>query len=160
MKLLVKYSFTIFLSLFFINISFAQKMQRPPYSAVVIVDGKKIQGKITAINESDLVIVDKKDVAQNIPYQKISQIKVLKSHNDVGYGVATAALAAGTIVAGQAIDDSTTALIVGVGGTVAVVSLSMILHNVIHGPELKMKASKEKIDYKTASEKLSKYIVN
>jgi len=52
------------------------------------------------------------------------------------------------------------AVIVGVGGTAAVVGLSMVLHGVIHGPEVKMKASRETIDYKTVSEKLTKYIVN
>jgi len=160
MKLLVKSSFTIFLALFIVNISYAQKKKRAPYSAVVNTEDKKIHGKITAINETGLVLVDRNEATQSIPYQNITRIKVLKAHNDVGYGIVTGALAAGTIVAANSVDDSAVAVIVGVGGTAAVVGLSMVLHGVIHGPEVKMKASRETIDYKTVSEKLTKYIVN
>ena len=38
--------------------------------------------------------------------------------------------------------------------------LSIALHNLIHGAELKIDASKEKLDYQNISQKLSKYIVN
>lgn len=160
MKLLAKSSFTIFLMLFIISISYAQKKKRAPYNAVIIAEGQRFHGKITAINESNLVLVDKKDIAQNISYQKINRIKVYKTHSDIGYAVVTTALVAGTIVAGQSIDDANVAILVGVGGTAAVVGLSMALHNVIHGAEAKMKASREKIDYSTVSQKLSKYVVS
>ncbi|MGV3545703.1 MAG: hypothetical protein ACO1N4_01490 [Pedobacter sp.] len=159
MKLLVKSSFTIFLMLLFVNISYAQKKKRAPYHAVVIAEDVKYHGKITAINQTELLLVDKKDIAHQISYNKINRIKVFKTHGDVGYAVVTGALAAGTIVAAQSIDDANVAMLVGVGGTAAVVGLSMVLHDVIHGAEVKMKASKEKIDYNSASQKLSKYVV-
>lgn len=160
MKLLVKSSFTILLTLLIVNISYAQKKKRAPYSAVVNTEGKKIHGKIASINETELVLVDRNEVSQRIPYQGITRIKVLKAHSDIGYGIVTSALAAGTIVAAQSVDDSAVAVAIGVGGTAAVVGLSMALHSVIHGAEVKMKANKETIDYKTVTEKLSKYIVN
>ncbi|MNK08656.1 hypothetical protein D3C87_265990 [compost metagenome] len=161
MKLLVKSSFILFLLLLFVNISYAQKIKRAPYHALVSIEGQeKIHGKITAINNEALVLVDKRDVTHQVPYQKISQIKVFKRHGDVGYAVATGAIIAGTIVASQSIDDSTTAMLVGVGGTAVVAGLSIALHNVIHGAELKINASKEKIDYQNLSQKLSKYVVN
>lgn len=160
MKLLVKFSFAICFSLFIFNTSYAQSKKRAPYHAIVITEDIKYHGRIAAINEGELVLTDKKDVSQQISYDKISSIKVFKTHGDIGYTVVTAALATGTIVAAQSIDDSNTAVLVGVGGTAAVVGLSMVLHNVIHGAEVKMKASKEKIDYSTVAEKLKKYVVN
>lgn len=160
MKLLAKASFTICLILFATNISYAQKKKRVPYNAVVNTKDVRYHGKISAINQTDLVLVDKKDVTHQIPYGKINRIKIFKAHGDVGYAIVTGALAAGTIVAAQSIDDANVALLVGVGGTAAVVGLSMALHNVIHGAEVKMKAGKEKIDYNTVSQKLSKYVVN
>lgn len=160
MKLLAKASFTIFLLLFITSITYAQKKKRAPYNAIVNTNEVRYHGKISAINQTDLVLIDRKDVAHQIPYGKINRIKIFKTHSDVGYAVVTGALAAGTIVAGQSVDDANVALLVGVGGTAAVVGLSMAFHNVIHGAEAKMKASKEKIDYNTVSQKLSKYVVN
>lgn len=161
MKLLVKSSFTIFLMLLLVNICYAQKKNRAPYSAIVHLEGKqRIHGKITAINDTALVLADKNDIIHPIAYQKILSLKVFKRHGDVGYALVTGALAAGAIVAAQSIDDSAAATIVGVGGTIAVVGLSMTLHNVFHGAEVKIKASKEKINAATMSQKLSKYIVN
>lgn len=157
MKLLVKPSFTIFLLFFLVGTGYAQSKKQTSYNTIVIAEGQRFSGKITAINETELIVEDKKAVSKRISYEKISSIKVFKRHSDVGYAIITGALAAGTIVAGQTGNDANTAMLVGVGGTVAVVSLSMILHNVIHGPEVKMKASKEKINYKTVSEKLNKY---
>ncbi|WP_343531223.1 hypothetical protein [Pedobacter sp.] len=160
MKLLAKSSFVFLLTLLFINVAFAQK-KRAPFTALVFVEGsQKVHGKITAINETELVLVDKRDVSHSVAYQKINRIKVYKHRSDVGYAVITGALAAGTIAAAQSIDDANVAILVGVGGTAAVVSLSMILHNVIHGAELKIDAKKEKIDYENMSQKLSKYLVN
>lgn len=160
MKLLAKSSLALLLTLLFINVSFAQK-KRAPFTAIVFVEGnQKIHGKITDINESTLVLVDKRDVAHPIAYQKISRIKIYKHRSDVGYAAVTGALAVGTIVAAQSIDDANVAVLVGIGGTAAVISLSMILHNVIHGAELKIDAKKETIDYNNISQKLSKYIVN
>ncbi len=147
--------------LLLVNISYAQKQKRAPYNAVVLLEGKqRIHGKITAINDNALVLVDKNDMSHPIAYQKILSIKVYKRHGDVGYGIVTGALAAGAIVAAQTIDDSAAATIVGVGGTIAVVGLSMTLHNVFHGAEVKINASKEKINATTMSQKLSKYIVD
>lgn len=160
MKLLAKSSFTILLMLFIVNISFAQKRKKVPYNAVIIAEGKRFHGKISSITETHIVLTDKKDVAQNIPYQNINRITIHKSHSDAGYAVITGALVAGAIVAGQSVDDANVAVLVGVGGTAAVVGLSMALHNVIHGAEAKMKAKKEKIDYTSVSQKLSKYIVS
>ncbi|SOD17494.1 hypothetical protein [Pedobacter xixiisoli] len=161
MKLLVKSSFTIFLLLLFVNISYAQKVKRAPYNALVYIAGNmKVHGKITAINDTALVLVDKKDVTHAIAYQKIERIKVFKRHGDVGYAVATGALIAGSIVASQSIDDGATAMLVGIAGTATVAGLSIALHNVLHGAELKINASKEKIDYQNLSQKLGKYIVN
>lgn len=159
MKLLAKLSCTAILTLIFFNISYAQKKRIAPYNAVVMAE-KRFHGKIIAINEIELVLVDRKNVVQNISFQKISRIKVYKAHKDVGYAIVTGALAAGTIVAAQAIDDANVAMLVGVGGTAAVVGLSMVLHNVIHGAEVKMKSTKEKIDFDNVSKKLTPYIVN
>jgi len=160
MKLLAKSSLALLLTLLFVNVGFAQK-KRAPFTAIVFVEGsQKIHGKITDINETALVLVDKKDIAHPIAYQKINRIKVYKHRSDVGYTVVTGALAVGTIVAAQSIDDANVAVLVGIGGTAAVVSLSMILHNVIHGAEVKIDSKKETIDYNSISQKLSKYIVN
>lgn len=160
MKLLIKSSLVLLLTLLFANVGFAQK-KRAPFTAIVFIDNnQKIHGKITDINESALVLVDKKDIAHPIAYQKISRIKIYKHRSDVGYAAVTGALAVGTIVAAQYIDDANLAVLVGIGGTAAVVSLSMILHNVIHGAELKIDAKKETIDYNSISQKLSKYIIN
>lgn len=160
MKLLAKSLLAVLLTLLFNQISFAQK-KRAPYTAIVFVEGsQKIHGKITSINQTELILVDRKDVSHPIAYQKISRIKVYKHRSDVGYAIATGALAAGTIAAAQSIDDANVAVLVGIGGTAAVVSLSMILHSVIHGAELKLDAKKEKIDYDNISQKLAKYVVN
>lgn len=160
MKLLVKYSFTIFLMLCMFSISYAQNKKRAPYNAVVFTDAKeKVFGKITAITESGITLVNKKDIATNVKYEHINRIKVYKYRGDVGYSIATGALAVGAIVAAQSIDDSNAAMAVGIGGTVGIVALSMALHNVIHGPEIKMEAKKEKIDYNSVNSKLAKYIV-
>jgi len=160
MKLLAKSSLVFLLTFFCINFAFAQK-KRAPFTALVFVEGnQKVHGKITAINETELVLVDKRDVSHPVAYEKINRIKVYKHRSDVGYAVITGALAAGTIAAAQSIDDANVAILVGVGGTAAVVSLSMILHNVIHGAELKIDAKKEKIDYNSMLQKLSKYLVN
>lgn len=145
--------------LLFVNISYAQKKKRTAYHAVVIADDVRYHGKITAINQTELVLIDKKEVTHQLSYNKINRIRVFKTHGDVGYAVVTGALAAGTIVAAQSIDDANVAMLVGVGGTAAVVGLSMVLHDVIHGAEVKMKASKEKIDYNSVSQKLNKYVI-
>lgn len=161
MKTLVKSSFTIFLLLLIVNISYAQKKKRAPYTALVsTVENLKVHGKIVAINDTALVLVDKREETKTIAYQNISKIKILKRHGDVGYAVVTGALVAGTIVAAQTADDGAVALLVGAGGTAVVAGLSIALHNVIHGAELKVDARKEKIDYQNISQKLNKYIVN
>ena len=77
----------------------------------------------------------------------------------MGYAIVTSALAAGAIVAGQSANDGNVATLIGVGGTISVVALSMVLHNVIHGAEVTLKADKEKIDYQSVNTKLSKYLV-
>ncbi|WAC42194.1 hypothetical protein [Pedobacter sp. SL55] len=161
MKLLAKSSFTIILLLFIVNISYAQEKKRAPYTALLITDAKqKVHGKIIAINDTALVLVDKKELTRTIAYQKIKKIKILKRHSDVGYAIITGGLVGGAIVAAQSVDDGAVAVLVGAGGTAAVAGLSIALHNVIHGAELKIDASKEKIDYQNMSQKLSKYIVN
>lgn len=161
MKLLAKSSFTIILLLFFATIGYAQKIKRAPYTALVFTEGKqKAHGKIIAINDTALVLVDKTETTQFITYPKINKIKVLKRHSDVGYAIITGALAGGAIVAAQSVDDGAVAVMVGAGGTAAVTGLSIALHNVIHGAELKIVASEEKIDYQNLSQKLGKYIVN
>lgn len=138
-----------------------QKRARAPYAAVVFTEGKeKYFGKITAITDTAITLVNKKDVVSNIRYNRITRIKVYKHRGDIGYSLITGALAVGSIVAAQSIDDGNVATVVGIGGTAAVVGLSMALHNVIHGPEVKMKASKEKIDYNSVNSKLAQYIVN
>ena len=160
MKSLAKFSLTIILTLFVCNTSFAQKQQRSPYDVLVVTAEKqRLHGTIAAINATELVLVDRKDIAQHIEYAKINRIKVFKKHADVGYAIVTSALAAGAIVAGQSANDGNVATLIGVGGTISVVALSMVLHNVIHGAEVTLKADKEKIDYQSVNTKLSKYLV-
>lgn len=161
MKLLAKSSFIVILSLFIFNISHAQEKKRAPYTALLVTDAKqKVHGKIIAINDTALVLVDKKEMTRAIAYQKIKKIKILKHHSDVGYAIVTGALVGGAIVAAQSVDDGAVAVLVGAGGTAAVAGLSIALHNVIHGAEIKIDADKEKIDYQNMSQKLSKYIFN
>lgn len=135
--------------------------KRAPYTALIATEREqKVHGKIIAINDTALVLVDKKEMTKTIGYQSISKIKILKRHGDVGYAIVTGALVGGAIAAAQSADDGAVALMVGAGGTAVVAGLSIALHNVIHGAELKMDANKEKIDYQSISQKLSKYIVN
>jgi len=160
MRLSVKPFFFLFFLAAVTQVTYAQH-KRAPYNAVVFTDGKeKVFGKITAITDSTITLVNKKDVATNVSYGRINRIKVYKYRSDIGYGLITGGLAVGAIAVAQSIDDGNVATIVGIGGTAAVVGLGMALHNVIHGPEVKMKASKEKIDYNSVSTKLSKYVVN
>ena len=56
-------------------------------------------------------------------------------------------------------DDGNVALLVGTAGTIGIVSLAMLLHNAIHGPELTIKAHKEQMDYQNLSQKLAPYVV-
>lgn len=160
MRLSVKPFFLLFFLTAITQVIYAQH-KRAPYNAVILTDGKeKVFGKITAITDSTITLVNKKDIATNIRYGRINRIKVYKYRSDIGYGLITGGLAVGTIAVAQSIDDGNVATVVGIGGTAAVVGLSMALHNVIHGPEIKMKASKEKIDYNSVNSKLAKYIVN
>ena len=79
MKLLAKSSFTIFLLLLLVNIGYAQEKKRAPYTALLVTDAKqKVHGKIIAINDTALVLVDKKEMTRAIAYQKIKKIKILK----------------------------------------------------------------------------------
>ncbi len=159
MKSLAKLSFTIILTLFICSISVAQKTHRSPYDVLIVTAEKqRMHGTIAAINATELVLIDSKDVAQHIDYKKINRIKVFKRHADVGYAIVTSALAAGTIIAGQTAGDGNVATAIAVGGTISVVALSMVLHNVIHGAEVTLKANKEEIEYKTVNAKLSKYV--
>ncbi len=156
---LAKLSFTIILSIFIFNTSFAQR-KRLPFDVVVKTnDSKRFHGSLAAVNGTELVLIDNENLEQHLSYTKIKSIKVFKNHKDVGYGLITSALAAAAIVAGQTADDANVAVAIAVGGTVTVVGLSLLLHNVIHGAEASMKSSKEKIDYLSVNEKLSKYIL-
>ncbi len=159
MKLSIKLLLSILLTICFINFGFAQVEKKSRYNAIVtMLDKQKVRGQITIINDTALTLLDKRSVVKSIAYPNITSIKVFKSHKDIGYAIATGALAAGTIVTAQSIEDANTALLVGVGGTTAVVALSMILHGAIHGAEVKIRADKEKIDYKSVSAKLGKYV--
>ncbi|WP_113636821.1 hypothetical protein [Nubsella zeaxanthinifaciens] len=159
MKLSIKLLLPILLTIGFVNFGFAQVQKKFRYNAIVTTqDKQKVRGQITLISDTALTLVDKRNITSAINYKKISSIKVFKSHKDIGYAIVTGALAAGAIVTAQSIEDANTAILVGVGGTTAVVALSMILHGAIHGAEVKMKADREKIDYSTVSEKLSKYV--
>lgn len=159
MKLSIKLLLTIFLTIGFANFGFAQAQKKSRYNVIVTTqDKQKVRGEIKTINDTALTLVDRRSIVKSIAYPKITSIKVFKSHKDVGYAIVTGALTAGAIVTAQSIEDANTAILVGVGGTTAVVALSMILHNAIHGAEVKMKADKEKIDYKSVSAKLGKYV--
>ena len=159
MSRLAKLSFTLILSVFFFNTSFAQK-KRVPFDVVIKTsESQRFHGSLAAINGAELVLVDNKDLEQHVSYTKIKSIKVYKKHKDVAYGLITSALAAAAIVGGQSVDDANVAVVIAVGGTATVVGLSLLLHNVIHGPEATLKSSKEKIDYQSVSQKLGNYVL-
>jgi hypothetical protein len=142
------------------SFSFAQKQKRAPYNAIIntLTDGKFF-GKITAINDTEILLSDKRDVQKGIKYSDIKKIRIFKYRNDIGYTAVTGALALGTIAAAQSFEDQSTSLIVGIGGTLAVVTLSALLHNVFHGAEIKMDATKDIIEFPSVSKKLGKYVV-
>lgn len=160
MKFLAKPSFIIAITLFFITpVGYAQK-QSLPYHAVVSIEGKqKIRGVITDINNTAITLIDKKNIVHQATFSNINRIKVYKRHKDIGYAVITGALVAGNIVLAQSLDDGNVALLVGTAGTIGIVSLAMLLHNAIHGPELTIKAHKEQMDYQNLSQKLAPYVV-
>lgn len=159
MKLLAKLSFTFALTMFVSTISYAQKRRIPNDVVITTLEKQRFHGSVAAINATELVLIDNKDRQHRITFEQINRVKVYKKHSDVGYGIITSALAAGAIVGGQAVSDSNVATAIAVGGTIAVVGLSMVLHNVIHGAEVSLKAGEDKIDYQTLSEKLNKYIL-
>lgn len=159
MTRLTKLSFTFILTVFVFNFSYAQK-KRIPFDVVIkTTENQRFHGSLAAINGAELVLLDRKDVAQHLSYTKIKSIKVYKKHNDVAYGLVTSALAAGAIVAGQSVDNSSAAVAIALGGTVAVVGTSMLLHNVIHGPEASLKASRGTIDFQSVNQKLGKFVL-
>ncbi len=161
MTSLAKLSFTVILTVFICNISFAQQKRRPAFDAVVItVEKQRIHGTIGAINGAEMVLVDGNNIAHHLDYTKIDRIKVYKKHTDIGYAAVTSALAAGAIIAGQSANDGNVATLISVGGTIGVVALSMVLHNAIHGPEASIKAKKEKIDYQSVTAKFSKFVLS
>jgi hypothetical protein len=159
MKLSIKLLLPILLTIGFVNFGFAQAQKKYRYNAIVTTQDKQtVRGAIKTINDTALILVDRRSIVKSITYSKIKSIKVFKSHKDIGYAIVTGALTAGAIVTAQSIEDANTAILVGVGGTTVVVALSMILHNAIHGAEVKMRADKEKIDYQNVSNKLGKYV--
>lgn len=159
MKLFAKLSLTFALVIFISTIGYAQKRRIPNDVVVTTLEKKRFHGSLAAINASELVLIDHQDQQKRIKFEQISRVKVYKKHKDVGYALVTSALAAAAIVGGQAVNDGNVATAIAVGGTVTVVGLSMVLHNVLHGPEVSLKAGKDKMDYLTISEKLGKYIL-
>ncbi len=148
------------ITFFTYSIGKAQKANRAPYSVLVNTKtGVKIFGKITAINDSVMLVADKKNIMQSIKYSEMKKIRVYKYRSDIGYTSITGALALGTIAAAQSLDESATSLAVGIGATLAVVTLSALLHDTFHGPELKMDAAKDVIEFPSVSRKMSQYIV-
>ncbi len=160
MKSQARFSLITVLLLFTTCMVFAQR-KKAPYNAIIYTQNKgKIQGKLTAINDTALVIADKRDLVNYIPFDQVTKIKIYKYRSDIGYSIITGALVIGNIAAAQSLSDGNAALIMGTAGTVGIVALSMLLHNAIHGPILKIKASEEKIDYNNVSKKISPYVVN
>lgn len=160
----MKFSLKVTLSfLLFVSISqlgFSQKIIKPLYNTVVKTNnGQKQIGKLIAINNNSIAISNRNNVVSEISYVDVKKIKVYKRHKDIGYTTISGVLALGSIAAAQSIDDANTALLVGVGGTLGVVGLSMILHNLVHAPEAKLLARKEKINYNSVSQKLTKFVL-
>ena len=159
-SILKQVALVLTLSIVFTGISFAQQRIKAPF--VISANSKtkdiRLHGKLTAINDTALVIVDKKDSVHYLPINKISFIRIDKNRSEVGFGILTGAAVAGTIVIASGIDDPATAILVGAGGTVVVVTLMTIIHGISHPAVLKIREKDNAFNKAALVQKLSQYI--
>lgn len=118
-----------------------------------------LKGKLSNINDTALFITDRQGMVKHALFKDLTMIKVLKRHNDLGYGLITGALAVGTVALAQTTDDGGKAALIGVGGTIAVVGLGVALHNVFHPAVFKADAKKEALTFANTENKLGPYII-
>lgn len=157
MKTILK--ITIF-SLFLITISNVIKAQEVPtiyYAVIQNQNGEKVSGLVSDINSDGINLSTKKAQDFHISYQHIKTLKIFKKHKDLAFSLITGAAAVGAIIAAQQVNDGGQSTLIGIGGTLSVVALSMWLHSIIHKPELKMKTKTEQINYQTVSAKFPQF---
>ena len=160
-SILKQFTLVLTISIVFTGVSFCQAQIKPPF--VISANSKskdiRVHGKLTAINDTALVIVDKKDSVHYLPINKIGFLRIDKNKSDVGFGVLTGAAVAGTVLIATGIDDPATAILVGAGGTVGVITVMTLLHGVVHPPILKIREKDNAFNKATLVQKLSPYLV-
>lgn len=117
-----------------------------------------IKGKLSNVNDTAIFITDRQGQIKQALFKNLVKIKVLKHHNDLGYGLITGALAVGAVGLAQTVDDGGKATLIGVGGTIAIVGLGAALHSVFHPAAFKVENKKEAITFANTGNKLSPYI--
>lgn len=156
-------SFILILTFFIASttVCFAQKDNKAAYliSAKSKSDRVRIHGRLIAINDTALVIADKKDKLHYMAFSKINSIRVDKNRSDVGFGLFTTAAIAGNIVLATTIESALTAVIVGAGGTVGIVIIMSAIHGFIHPAELKLRSDLDNFSHEVLTQKLSPYLV-
>lgn len=157
MSRLLRINIIMLLVLVFANPVQAQQQRSNYFAVIKTVSSERFVGVISTIEKEGISIVSKKNVASKVSFDRIKQIKVYKRRSDVGYTIVSAALITGAIVAAQQINDGNVATLVGIGGAAGITTLSMALHNVIHGPSLKIENKQQALTYELVAEKLKPF---
>jgi len=146
--------------LVFVGTVGAQKQYKAPYLVAAHSNSGaiKFRGKLIAINDTALVILDKKNKVQYAPISKIDFIRVDKNRSDIGFGIITAAAVAGNIALALSYDDALTSIAIGAGGTVVIVAVMSVVHGIVHPPILKLKTKDLQFTAEALTQKLTPYV--